>query len=131
MTICHLYTHADLFKVEILQVFVTSGWMSYWTAGTRGSRAPCRCKHNVDIIQTYKIYKYIQNIYKSHLRGSSVLLQCWTHMVSFGLSYVCCLPEPDLTGSVYLFISLSCFQKQTNKQNNNNIALNPSSLHLR
>lgn len=36
----------------------------------------------------------------SQLTSSSVLLQRCT--VCVGLPHVCCLPEPDLTGSVYL-----------------------------
>lgn len=43
----------------------------------------------------------------SHLTSSSVLLHGCTCTVSLGLPHVCCLPEPHLTGSVYLdFIML-------------------------
>lgn len=45
---------------------------------THGSRAPCQCKHNADIIQMYKIYKYIQNIYIS-----PVFLLQWCTFIIF------------------------------------------------
>lgn len=94
-----VHTHAGL---ELLQLF--DALIHWWiTVQTHGPRAPCQCKHNVDVIQTYK---YI-NIYKT-----CICLQCFAtvmhlHCIFWSSSRVC---------AVYHFtrlfqISLHFFQK--------------------
>lgn len=89
-------------------------------------RAPCQCKHNVDIIQTYKIYKYIQNIY--------ICLQCFATTMRLQCvfwSSTCVLltrTRPDRS-CIYLNFIMLLPSKQTNKKRHT--VLNPSSLHLR
>lgn len=53
-------------------------------------RAPYQCKHNLDIIQTYKIYKYIQNIYVSFDR-----FQCFATMMHFLCVFQVCAVDKN------------------------------------
>lgn len=76
------------------------------TIWTHGPRAPHQCKHNVDIIQTYKIYKYIQNIYVSFDK-----LQCFCYsdalVLYLWVFLLCPVSQNQIWLALYIQISLS------------------------